>query len=200
MYKTAVEILTYNGFEHYEVSNYALPGKRSKHNQKYWKNNFVWGFGMGAASFVNNKRYTRPNNMKEYIQWVNDLENNVNNIYSNSNNNSNSDSDNNNNDNLVDSLLELIMLSLRTSDGLDLEFVKNHFGLDYKNKIIISLLSHQFDYNMNRTVLFFDEYNNTPIYLKHYNNDINITHVRLSDPYGFLISNEIISSIFADIN
>ena len=42
----------YVGYEHYEVSNYAQPGRRSQHNQKYWRNEPFWGFGMGAASYV----------------------------------------------------------------------------------------------------------------------------------------------------
>lgn len=45
LYKKAAEILGGAGFEHYEVSNYAKPGRRSRHNQKYWSCTDVYGFG-----------------------------------------------------------------------------------------------------------------------------------------------------------
>lgn len=52
MYRSTVDILSRHGYEHYEVSNYAQPGRRSRHNQKYWKREPYWAFGMGAASYV----------------------------------------------------------------------------------------------------------------------------------------------------
>lgn len=52
MYRAASERLSAAGYEHYEISNYALPGKRSVHNQVYWKSRSCYGFGLGAASFL----------------------------------------------------------------------------------------------------------------------------------------------------
>ena len=60
MYAQAVETLTSAGpdsFEHYEVSNYARPGYRSRHNQKYWQCDATWGFGLGAASYIRGEGY-----------------------------------------------------------------------------------------------------------------------------------------------
>ncbi|MCC6544897.1 MAG: radical SAM family heme chaperone HemW [Nitrospirae bacterium] len=46
-----IELLCTAGYEHYEVSNYALPGFRSKHNQLYWKGGDYFGFGVSAHSY-----------------------------------------------------------------------------------------------------------------------------------------------------
>lgn len=40
------------GFEHYEVSNFALPGHRCRHNMAYWEGRAFYGFGMGSASYL----------------------------------------------------------------------------------------------------------------------------------------------------
>ncbi len=44
------------GFEHYEVSNYALPGHRCRHNMVYWEGQAYYAFGMGAASYLEVRR------------------------------------------------------------------------------------------------------------------------------------------------
>jgi oxygen-independent coproporphyrinogen-3 oxidase len=74
-------------FEHYEVSNFArlargsgsgsgsgVSGMRSRHNQKYWSCEGVFGFGIGAASFVDGVRVTRPATMRAYASFVEGLE------------------------------------------------------------------------------------------------------------------------------
>ncbi|WP_026732871.1 radical SAM family heme chaperone HemW [Fischerella sp. PCC 9605] len=70
MYRIAQQILTGAGYEHYEISNYAKPGHQCRHNRVYWENHPYYGFGMGAASYVEGKRFTRPRKTKEYYQWV----------------------------------------------------------------------------------------------------------------------------------
>lgn len=72
MYRMAQQILTRAGYEHYEISNYAQPGHQCRHNRVYWENRPYYGFGMGAASYVEGKRFTRPRKTKEYYQWVKD--------------------------------------------------------------------------------------------------------------------------------
>jgi len=74
MYRSAVRVLSDRGFDHYEVSNYALSGYRSRHNMKYWSCEPVWGFGMAAASFVNGERDVRPSNMEGYTKFVQDIQ------------------------------------------------------------------------------------------------------------------------------
>jgi oxygen-independent coproporphyrinogen-3 oxidase len=70
MYRMAQKILTGAGYEHYEISNYAQPGHQCRHNRVYWENRPYYGFGMGAASYLQGKRFTRPRKTQEYYQWV----------------------------------------------------------------------------------------------------------------------------------
>ncbi|MEH2204963.1 MAG: radical SAM family heme chaperone HemW [Nostoc sp.] len=70
MYQMGQQVLTSAGYEHYEISNYAQPGHQCQHNRVYWENRPYYGFGMGAASYVEGKRFTRPRKTKEYYQWV----------------------------------------------------------------------------------------------------------------------------------
>jgi oxygen-independent coproporphyrinogen-3 oxidase len=51
MYERAMEMLDVHGYEHYEVSNYALPGFRCRHNGNYWSHGDYLGFGPSAHSF-----------------------------------------------------------------------------------------------------------------------------------------------------
>lgn len=67
MYQIINEILTKNGFKHYEISNYSKEGYESKHNLKYWNNLEYYGFGMGASGYVNNVYYTNTKNINQYI-------------------------------------------------------------------------------------------------------------------------------------
>lgn len=52
---------------HYEISNYAFPGYESKHNLVYWNNEEYYGFGLGAAGYVDDIRYQNTKNLKEYL-------------------------------------------------------------------------------------------------------------------------------------
>ncbi|MEH2258167.1 radical SAM family heme chaperone HemW [Nostoc sp.] len=70
MYQMGQQVLTTAGYEHYEISNYAQPGHQCRHNRVYWENRPYYGFGMGAASYVEGKRFTRLRKTKEYYQWV----------------------------------------------------------------------------------------------------------------------------------
>lgn len=72
MYRDAVRVLVKeNGYDHYEVSNYARTTKhRSRHNMVYWRAEEFWGWGMSACSFVRGKRFERPRKLADYIQWV----------------------------------------------------------------------------------------------------------------------------------
>ncbi len=52
MYEHAMDRLAAAGFEHYEISNFARPGFRCRHNERYWANEAYYGFGVGAARYV----------------------------------------------------------------------------------------------------------------------------------------------------
>lgn len=60
-------VLAGRGFEHYEISNYALPGYQAVHNTLYWTLDGYYGFGSGASGFAGGKRYTVKEDLKEYL-------------------------------------------------------------------------------------------------------------------------------------
>jgi oxygen-independent coproporphyrinogen III oxidase len=70
MYVAGIERLTAAGYEHYEVSNFALAGQRSRHNQAYWQGAFFYGFGPGAARFLDGTRSMNHRSTSTYIQRV----------------------------------------------------------------------------------------------------------------------------------
>ena len=57
-----------HGFEHYEISSFALPGFESRHNGTYWARGEYFGFGAGAHSFYRGKRFSSPKDAKVYIK------------------------------------------------------------------------------------------------------------------------------------
>jgi oxygen-independent coproporphyrinogen III oxidase len=68
MYGCAMDTLEAAGFEHYEISNFALPGSRCRHNEVYWANHAYYGFGMGAARYVNGRREMNTRDLQGYIR------------------------------------------------------------------------------------------------------------------------------------
>jgi oxygen-independent coproporphyrinogen-3 oxidase len=68
LYAHGIDTLEAAGFEHYEISNFARPGCRSRHNQVYWANEAYFGFGMGAARYVNGWREMNTRSLAGYIQ------------------------------------------------------------------------------------------------------------------------------------
>jgi len=68
MYTTAMDMLETAGFEHYEISNFAKPGHRCRHNQVYWANHAYFGFGMGAARYVRGVRELNTRDLATYIK------------------------------------------------------------------------------------------------------------------------------------
>ncbi len=67
MLEWAHERLTQAGYEHYEISNYALPGKQALHNTNYWQNGEYLGLGSSAASYRMGKRRQNVSSLEEYI-------------------------------------------------------------------------------------------------------------------------------------
>lgn len=126
MYCLAQSKLTSAGYEHYEISNYALNGYQCRHNRVYWENWAYYGFGMGAASYTHRQRFTRPRNRKDYFPWVEHLiENNGKIDYPQSSK--------------TDILLETLMLGLRLKEGICLSRIKDQFGETVKDQILETL-------------------------------------------------------------
>ena len=115
MYDKTKKILQKNGYFRYEVSNFAKPQFESLHNQKYWNGSEYLGLGLVSSSFENGTRWKNTDVFAEYktaissgkipMQEVEILDKN-------------------------DRIEECIMLSLRTSFGIDLNKLKNQFGYD----------------------------------------------------------------------
>lgn len=68
MYRETKEILLRAGYERYEISNYAKKGYECRHNCGYWRRKNYVGFGVGAASLVENVRFRNGAGMKEYLK------------------------------------------------------------------------------------------------------------------------------------
>jgi oxygen-independent coproporphyrinogen III oxidase len=69
-YERACEMLRQVGYEHYEISNWALPGRASKHNLKYWRREAYLGFGAGAHSFDGRKRWSNVHDPAVYTAAI----------------------------------------------------------------------------------------------------------------------------------
>lgn len=108
-------VLTAAGYEHYEVSNYALQGYRSRHNSSYWHGAEYLGIGAGAHSFNSTSRHWSQQPLKEYI---------INREYECEELS------------LIDRYNEYLMTNLRCVEGLDLEFIEKNFGPEYRSKLI----------------------------------------------------------------
>jgi oxygen-independent coproporphyrinogen-3 oxidase len=110
------------GYEHYEISNFAKPGMRSKHNSSYWQGKKYHGFGPAAHSFNGkNRRWNIANNAL-YIQSIDkgiiSFEEEV--------------------LTKTQQLNEYIMTSLRTMEGLDLNYVKEKFGEKASSELLVA--------------------------------------------------------------
>jgi len=97
------------GYEHYEVSNFALPGFRSRHNSSYWKGSPYLGLGPSAHSFNGDERRWNVANNSLYLKDAK----------------GNRESETLTNE---QKLNEFLMISLRTSEGIGLEVLKNTWG------------------------------------------------------------------------
>ena len=67
MYWYVKNILELNGYNHYEISNFAKKGKESKHNLNCWEQKEYIGLGLAAYSYLNGVRYGNTSNIEEYI-------------------------------------------------------------------------------------------------------------------------------------
>ena len=107
------------GYEHYEISNFAKPGFRSRHNSSYWQGKKYIGIGPSAHSYDGKMRMWNKANNALYIDSIQKniipFEKEI----------------------LTETqqLNEYIMTSLRTIEGLDLKFIETHFSTDQRKRI-----------------------------------------------------------------
>ena len=107
-----------NGFNKYEISNYAILGYESLHNTNYWKQNEYLGFGLNASSFSSSTRYSNTKNLENYIDHFL---------------NGNKEINVQNKDEEMDKLelmKEYVILGLRLKEGLQILEFKNKFKVD----------------------------------------------------------------------
>ena len=155
MYLYISEKLESLGFIHHEISNFAKEGFYSKHNNKYWTAKEYYGFGLGAHGYINNVRYENKDNFEEYLKNPLEKKSKILNTKE-------------------DLFEEYIMLGLRLKKGIDLEFIKNEYGVDFfreKNNLLRNFIDNGF--------------------MEKRENRLNLTLK------GFLISNYIIGELLA---
>lgn len=70
MYWYVKNTLELNGYNHYEISNFAKLGKESRHNLNCWNQEEYIGFGVAAHSYLNGIRFSNTINVEEYIQHI----------------------------------------------------------------------------------------------------------------------------------
>ena len=70
MYELLIDKLSAAGFEHYEISNFAKPGYRSRHNSSYWNDVPYIGLGAAAHSYDGQQRFWNIANLNEYIRRI----------------------------------------------------------------------------------------------------------------------------------
>lgn len=115
MYEEAIARLTGAGFDHYEVSNFARTGFRSRHNQVYWRNEEYLGVGPGAVSYLGGRRWKRERLPQRYVAKVaagEDLSVESERLEA------------------AGALGETMMLGLRLLDGIVLSEIGARFGID----------------------------------------------------------------------
>ena len=117
-----LELMEKEGYEQYEISSFCKPGYRSKHNSSYWQGNPYYGFGPSAHSFNGfDKRRWNISNNGLYIQSI---EKNIipyeEEILTD-----------------VQRLNEYVMTALRTTVGINLNYVETSFGDENKNRILL---------------------------------------------------------------
>lgn len=70
MYQSLRTILAEKGYHQYEISNFAKPGKESRHNSIYWLNEEYYGFGTGSHGYLQKIRYANVKSVAEYIRII----------------------------------------------------------------------------------------------------------------------------------
>jgi oxygen-independent coproporphyrinogen III oxidase len=119
-YDSACTRLAAEGYEHYEISNWALPGMRSRHNSKYWQRKPYIGFGAGAHSFDGVKRWANIHDSARYVACVEQGTSPREQIETVSS---------------AQALEEELFLGLRQLDGVDLERIEREYHVDLRSRI-----------------------------------------------------------------
>jgi coproporphyrinogen III oxidase-like Fe-S oxidoreductase len=184
-------ILGQAGLTRYEVSNFAAsPSHRSAHNSLYWRGDTDWlAFGLGATSRLGGLRVARPRAVREYEGWVSALgaaghgvpcldpaagpppPSTLSSQAA-----------------AADLLTDIVMLRLRTADGLDVGEVRRRFGRAAAAAVEAALAPHAAGGRAVR------------VKLEEWEGDGDAATWRLIDPAGFVVSNAVIADVFAALD
>ncbi len=110
MYEDLCERLCREGFIHYEISNFALPGYASVHNTNTWKYRYFHGFGFGAWGMDDKGRYEHAGTLNEYLEHPRDR------FYTRLSE--------------KEQMFEMIMMGLRLKDGISENEFHRRFGVE----------------------------------------------------------------------
>ncbi len=122
MYMNGVEYLASRGFERYEISNFARGKKYSAHNLKYWHCEEYFGLGAAAHSFLDGERISTTRNIRDFIDGLEIVNNDI---------------------NVIDSKVavkgealadDYVMLAMRLSEGVNVADFNAKFGIDFNEK------------------------------------------------------------------
>ena len=130
MYEFIISYLKKHNYKHYEISNFCKDNYYSRHNMCYWNNLEYYGFGLGAASYIDNIRKTNTRSINNYpYKYLEVEELDIN-----------------------EKIEYEILLNLRLIDGIDLNVFKSKYNIDLKdvydyselvnNKLLILKDSH----------------------------------------------------------
>ena len=116
MYWYAIDFLTGHGFTHYEISNFAQPGREARHNLIYWNNEEYLGLGPAAHSMMNSHRFSNLESVELYINRLNKNESVIHKL---------------NSLTREEQISETVFLGLRLISGLDLTAFEQRYGKSF---------------------------------------------------------------------
>lgn len=169
-YRQAAQTLRAAGYQHYEISNYARPGYACRHNQVYWHNLPYWGLGSGATGYVDGARRARPRRLADYGEWV-----------ARGGKEAELAAATEPAETRTDRLLDTLMLGLRLAEGIGRDRLHEEFGPEFAAAAWAAIVE---------TV--------QPMVDRGWVSLQTEPEARLAlrDPEGFLLSNQVLSSLF----
>lgn len=129
MYKYICKRLKDNNYIHYEISNFSKEGYYSRHNSSYWANENYYGFGLGASSYIENRRTINTRSLNNYIdeRYPREIEYLT----------------------KEDTMEYELILNLRRKEGIDLNNFKDKYGIplcevyNYNKMLSLGLLKEE---------------------------------------------------------
>ena len=123
------DLLESRGYQHYEVSNYAVSqDRRSRHNQKYWQNAPYIGLGPGAHTYVDHTRHWNVASVQQYVESIKSGRLSVEESEALT---------------LEQEMIEAVFLGLRCAEGICVESFEARFGIDFHKRFRSVLFRNQ---------------------------------------------------------